>query len=105
MSTPPYVDPPEKPKTIKIGDYITVTMGDLIGKYGLILWAADEFIWLQEDTDLPRVTSTLPVQLSSCVCKLRSNKLVFPPQSLPRNAVTMPNLETPLALLVGPSFI
>ncbi|KAG2737566.1 hypothetical protein P692DRAFT_20883431 [Suillus brevipes Sb2] len=54
MSAPQYIDPPEEPKTIEIGDYITVTVGDLIGKSGLVLWASGEFIWLQDDTDLQR---------------------------------------------------
>ncbi|KAG1780895.1 hypothetical protein EV702DRAFT_1042602 [Suillus placidus] len=54
MLAPQYVDPPDKPKSIKIGDYITVTVGNLIGKCGLILWATGEFIWFQDETDLQR---------------------------------------------------
>jgi hypothetical protein len=37
MSAPQYVNPPEEPKTIEIGDYVTVTVGNLIGKSGLVL--------------------------------------------------------------------
>lgn len=54
MSAPQYVDPPEEPKIIEIGDYVTVTVGDLVGKSGLVLWAAGEFIWLHDDADLQR---------------------------------------------------
>jgi ribosomal protein L24 len=68
MSAPQYVDPPEEPKTIEIGDYVTVTMGDLIGKSGLVLWASGEFIWLHDDADLQRsddhATPFLRVQAS-----------------------------------------
>jgi transcription antitermination factor NusG len=52
MSVPQYVDPPEEPKTIKIGDYVTVTVGNLVGKSGLVLWASGEFIWLHDNADL-----------------------------------------------------
>ncbi|KAG1760394.1 hypothetical protein EDD22DRAFT_848519 [Suillus occidentalis] len=54
MLAPQYVNPSEEPKIIEISNYITVTMGDLIGKSDLILWATREFIWLQDDTDLQR---------------------------------------------------
>ncbi|KAG2748511.1 hypothetical protein P692DRAFT_20874826 [Suillus brevipes Sb2] len=44
MLAPQYVNPPEEPKTIEIGDYVTVTVSDLIRKSGLVLWASREFI-------------------------------------------------------------
>jgi hypothetical protein len=42
MAVPQYVDPPEEPKSIEIGN--------LIGKGGLVLWTVDEFIWFQDKT-------------------------------------------------------
>ncbi|KAG1758964.1 hypothetical protein EDD22DRAFT_168624 [Suillus occidentalis] len=54
MSAPQYVDPPEEPKSIEIGDYVTVTVGDLLGKCGLVQWASGEFVWFEDETDLQR---------------------------------------------------
>ncbi|KAG1726609.1 hypothetical protein EDD22DRAFT_961390 [Suillus occidentalis] len=60
MAAPQYIDPPEEPKSIEIGDYIQVTVSDLIGKGGLVLWAAGEFIWFQDETDIQSVNDRTP---------------------------------------------
>lgn len=60
MSAPQYVDPPAEPKTIEIGDYVTVTVGDLIGKSGLVLWSSGEFVWFHDETDLHRSDDRTP---------------------------------------------
>ncbi|KAG2754082.1 hypothetical protein P692DRAFT_20870194 [Suillus brevipes Sb2] len=60
MATPQYVDPPEEPKSIEISDYIKVIIGNLIGKGGLVLWAAGEFIWFQDETNILRSDDHTP---------------------------------------------
>jgi hypothetical protein len=52
MAAPQYIDPPEEPKSIEIGD--------LIGKGSLIRWAAGEFIWFQDETDILRSDDHTP---------------------------------------------
>ncbi|KAG2336096.1 hypothetical protein BDR05DRAFT_1006165 [Suillus weaverae] len=52
MSVQQFVDPPEEPKSIEIGDHITVTVGDFIGKSGLVQWSSGVFVWFQDETDL-----------------------------------------------------
>ncbi|KAG1777581.1 hypothetical protein EV702DRAFT_1225171 [Suillus placidus] len=54
LDLPQYVDPPEEAKSIEIGDCIRVTIGDLIGRSGLVLWVSGEFVWFQDDNDLLR---------------------------------------------------
>jgi hypothetical protein len=54
MSAPQYVDPPEELKSIEIGDYVTVIVGDLLGKCGLVQWASGGFVWFEDETDLQR---------------------------------------------------
>ncbi|KAG1721950.1 uncharacterized protein EDB91DRAFT_1088302 [Suillus paluster] len=54
MSAQPYLDPPQEPKTVEIGDYVQVLVGDWIGKSGMVQWASDGFIWFQDEDDLLR---------------------------------------------------
>jgi hypothetical protein len=68
MSSPQYVDPPEGSKTIEIGNYVTVMVGDLIGTCGLVLWVAGEFIWLQDNTDLHRSNDHTAVATPFLAC-------------------------------------
>ncbi|KAG0695510.1 hypothetical protein DFH29DRAFT_879991 [Suillus ampliporus] len=54
MSTQPYVNPPQEPKTIEIDDYIQVLIGDWIEKSSMVQWISDGFIWFQNEADLLR---------------------------------------------------
>ncbi|KAG0698113.1 hypothetical protein DFH29DRAFT_878242 [Suillus ampliporus] len=55
MSTQLYLDPPQESKTVEIGDYVQVLIGDWLGKSGTVQWASNGFIWFQDDSDLLRI--------------------------------------------------
>ncbi|KAG2038738.1 hypothetical protein BDR03DRAFT_981276 [Suillus americanus] len=54
MSAEQYVDPPEESKSVEIGDYVEVTVGDLIGKGGIVQWSSNDFVWFQDERELLR---------------------------------------------------
>ncbi|KAG2031209.1 hypothetical protein BDR03DRAFT_1016296 [Suillus americanus] len=54
MSAEQYVEPPEEPKSVEIGDYVEVTAGDLIGKGGIVQWSSGDFVWFQDERELLR---------------------------------------------------
>jgi hypothetical protein len=47
-----YLGPPEEPKSIEIGDYVQATVRDLLGKCGMVLWTAGNFVLFQDNDDL-----------------------------------------------------
>lgn len=54
MSTQTYVDPPQESKTIEIGDFVQVLVGDWIGKSGVVQWASNGIVWFQDEGELSR---------------------------------------------------
>ncbi|KAG1859464.1 hypothetical protein C8R48DRAFT_673997 [Suillus tomentosus] len=52
MSIPTYINLLQESKSIKIGDFLQVLVGDWIGKSGVVQWVSNFLIWFQDEMEL-----------------------------------------------------